>query len=89
MDAPPVDALRYRPHIRDMEPLATIPEIDGVTRAGAGERVLTASEDDGDRSTRTSAAARSQRRPGMGFGHDVLLALIMAVVMTATVLLYR
>ena len=29
-------------------------------------------------------AARSSRHPGMGFGHDVLLALIMAVVMAAT-----
>jgi hypothetical protein len=34
-------------------------------------------------------APRSAPRPGMSFGHDVLLALIMAVVMTATVLLYR
>ena len=27
--------------------------------------------------------------PGMGFSHDVLLAVIMAVAMTATVFLYR
>ena len=32
---------------------------------------------------------RPSRAPGMGFGHDLLLALIMAVAMTATVFLYR
>jgi len=37
----------------------------------------------------TNASERWQRRPGMGFEHDVLLALIMAVAMAATVLLYR
>ncbi len=44
---------------------------------------------EGVRSSRTNAAERWQRRPGMSFGHDVLLALIMAVAMAATVLLYR
>jgi len=68
-------------------------------RSSAGERasILGATADDvatsivaeGVRSTRTNAARRLQRRPGMSFGHDVLLALIMAVAMTATVLLYR
>ena len=38
---------------------------------------------------RWSTAPRSQARPGMSFGHDVLLALIMAVAMAATVFLYR
>jgi hypothetical protein len=32
---------------------------------------------------------RSSRTPGMGFGHDLLLALIMAIAMTATLFLYR
>lgn len=41
------------------------------------------------RPARVSAAPRSQARPGMSFGHDVLLALIMAVAMAATVFLYR
>jgi hypothetical protein len=41
------------------------------------------------RPSRTSVVPRSQGRPGMGFGHDVLVALIMAVAMAATVFLYR
>jgi hypothetical protein len=32
---------------------------------------------------------RSSTPPGMSFGHDVLLAVIMAVAMAATVFLYR
>ncbi len=47
----------------------------------------------GVRDSRTSAAPRSRSRAelraGMGFRHDVLLALIMAVAMAATVFLYR
>ena len=38
---------------------------------------------------RISSTPRSSRLPGTGFGHELLLALIMALVMTATVLLYR
>lgn len=38
---------------------------------------------------RISSPPRSSRLPGTGFGHELLLALIMALVMTATVLLYR
>jgi hypothetical protein len=38
---------------------------------------------------RVSAPPRSSRVPGTGFGHELLLALIMAIAMTATVLLYR
>jgi hypothetical protein len=34
-------------------------------------------------------SSRSSGLPGMSFGHDVLLALIMAVAMGATVFLYR
>jgi hypothetical protein len=53
-----------------------------------------ASKDDGGleertRRSRASVVPRSQARPGMSFGHDVLLALIMAVAMAATVFLYR
>lgn len=32
---------------------------------------------------------RRSRAPGMGFGHELLVALIMAVAMGATLLLYR
>lgn len=35
------------------------------------------------------SAPRASRVPGMGMGHEVLLALIMAVAMAATVFLYR
>ena len=38
---------------------------------------------------RRSLPPRSSRAPGMGFEHELLLALIMAVAMAATVLLYR
>ena len=38
---------------------------------------------------RESIAPRSSRAPGTGFGHELLVALIMAIVMTATVFLYR
>jgi hypothetical protein len=38
---------------------------------------------------RVSGPPRSSRPPGMSFGHDVLLALIMGVAMAATLLLYR
>lgn len=41
-------------------------------------------------SSRVSRAVeRTSRAPGMSFGHDVLLALIMAIAMAATVFLYR
>jgi hypothetical protein len=43
----------------------------------------------GAREERRSTAPRSSRAPGMGFGHELLVALIMAVVMVATLLLYR
>jgi hypothetical protein len=65
--------------------------VDGASTAlveTAGD-VATSLSAAGVRATRTSAARRCERRPGMSFGHDVLLALIMAVVMAATVLLYR
>jgi len=39
--------------------------------------------------TRESIAPRSSRAPGTGFGYELLVALIMAIVMTATVFLYR
>ena len=46
-----------------------------------------------DAEPRTSVVPRSRsrvvQRSGMSFGHDVLLALIMAVAMAATVFLYR
>lgn len=44
------------------------------------------------REIRASDVARRSRTPsaaGMGFTHDVLIALIIAVVMALTVLLYR
>lgn len=53
------------------------------------DEVATSIGAEGVRSTCANASERGQRRPGMSFGHDVLLALIMAVAMTATVLLYR
>jgi hypothetical protein len=37
----------------------------------------------------SSLTSRSSRTPGMGFGHELLIALIMAVAMLATLLLYR
>ena len=43
----------------------------------------------GSLSARLSAGPRSSGAPGMGFGHDLLIALIMAIAMTLTVLLYR
>jgi hypothetical protein len=43
----------------------------------------------GAREERRSIAPRSSRAPGMGFGHELLVALIMAVAMVATLLLYR
>lgn len=42
-----------------------------------------------ERGSRSSVVPRSRPRPGTSFGHDVLLALIMAVAMAATVFLYR
>jgi hypothetical protein len=42
-----------------------------------------------ERPSRATVVPRSRARPGMSFGHDVLLALIMAVAMAATVFLYR
>jgi hypothetical protein len=44
---------------------------------------------DGAKEERRSAPPRSSRVPGMGFGHELLVALIMAVAMVATLLLYR
>lgn len=43
----------------------------------------------GTRASSRTPPPRSSRMPGMGFGHDLLLALIMAIAMTATVFLYR
>jgi hypothetical protein len=37
---------------------------------------------------RRSVVPRSARAPGMGFGHELLMALIMAVVMLAFLLLH-
>jgi hypothetical protein len=42
-----------------------------------------------DLTTRPTSPPRSSRVPGMGFPHELLLALIMAVAMAATVFLYR
>jgi hypothetical protein len=44
---------------------------------------------DGVGDERRSTPPRSSRAPGMGFGHELLVALIMAVAMVATLLLYR
>jgi hypothetical protein len=41
------------------------------------------------RTLSTMPPPRPSRVPGMGFGHELLLALIMALAMTATVFLYR
>ena len=41
------------------------------------------------RDVRVSRFSRASRTPGMGMRHDVLIALIMAVAMAATVFLYR
>jgi len=38
---------------------------------------------------RERLAPRSSRAPGTNFGHELLMALIMGIVMTATVFLYR
>jgi hypothetical protein len=35
------------------------------------------------------ALDRSSRPPGMGFGHELLVAMMMAIALLATVLLYR
>jgi hypothetical protein len=45
-----------------------------------------ASDADGPR---PSVAPRSSRAPRDGFGYELLVALIMAIAMTATVFLYR
>jgi len=42
-----------------------------------------------DAEARSSAPPRSSRSPGTGFSHELLVAVIMAIVMTATVFLYR
>ena len=54
----------------------------GVARTDAGAR-----SDAIER--RISQPPRSSRAPGMGLGHEVLLALIMALAMAGTVFLYR
>ena len=41
------------------------------------------------RTSPSTPAPRVSRVPGMSFGHDLLLAVIMAIAMTATVFLYR
>lgn len=38
---------------------------------------------------RLSSLSRASRPPGMSFGHELLLAVIMAVAMGATLFLYR
>jgi len=60
-----------------------------VPVGATADEVATSISAEGVRSIRANASERWQRRPGMSFGHDVLLALIMAVAMAATVLLYR
>ncbi len=67
------------------------------TAAGAdGPRAATAEAEIGAaglapraRGSRASVAPRSRARPGTSLGHDVLLALLMALAMAATVFLYR
>jgi len=76
------------------EPDAEADAARGLASTSVGataDALATSISGDGVRSSPTHAAGRPQRlsRPGMSFGHDVLLALIMAVAMTATVLLYR
>jgi hypothetical protein len=68
-----------------MEPFA----LPSLTEDGpAGPASLPAPADD-ERDRRRSSSPLSSRAPGMGFGHELLLAMIMAVAMVATVLLYR
>ncbi len=59
-------------------------------RAVAGDaHAVTADVAARGRPSRASVVPRSRARPGTSLGHEVLLALIMAVAMTATVFLYR
>lgn len=60
-----------------------MPSAPGARDDEAGERIPASND------MRVSRASRPTRPPGMSFGHDVLLALIMAVAMAATVFLYR
>jgi hypothetical protein len=71
-----------------MESFAMTSPVEPVADGGAAGRVTPPEQ---TRPSRTSMVARSdaRARPGMSFGHDVLLALIMAVAMAATVFLYR
>jgi hypothetical protein len=62
----------------------------GGVRADAGDtRAGTADIAVRERPSRASVVPRSRPHPGKSLGHDVLIALIMAVAMTATVFLYR
>jgi hypothetical protein len=64
-------------------------ERHATAEAGAERRERSAPPPERLRPSRASIVPRSQARPGMSFGHDVLLAVIMAVAMAATVFLYR
>ena len=71
------------PTVEVMEPFAIRAAVEGgsgAVEASGGERTPR---------SRASVVPRSRARPGMSFGHEVLLALIMAVAMAATVFLYR
>lgn len=84
--------MRYHPHSDVMESLAITsaaecrgpPGTEGAQPIAPGLGAVAS-----QRPSRATVVPRSQARPGMSFGQDVLLALIMAVAMAATVFLYR
>ncbi len=63
--------------------------MESLTMASAVERRAPRGTDETDAGRLTSVVPRARLRPGMSFGHDVLLALIMGFAMAATVFLYR
>lgn len=71
-----------------LEPAAGAPSSEPDVALALAAAAPSPASDEG-RDARLSAAARPSRVPGMGFGHEVLLALIMAVAMAATLSLYR
>ncbi len=76
-----------------MESLAMEPDVAGSPSPPASQAAwrgdIGVPSERASGATRASVVPRSAARPGMSFGHDVLLALIMAVAMAATVFLYR
>jgi hypothetical protein len=65
------------------------PGVGGARSVPSDAHAVTADVASRERASRASVVPRSRARPGTGLGHDVLLALIMAVAMAATVFLYR